>query len=86
MKFNNVELTQETILATRQHFADNRQACIDEILRGDVVLPSHNPQEEHFARLRQRAVDDLAGKHDHTWTFLQRAYWIQTGEMVALLP
>lgn len=86
IKFNNVELTQETIQATRQHFADNKQAQIDEILSGAVKLPSHNPQELHFARLRANAKEDLAGTHDHTFTFLQRAYWIQTGEMIALLP
>lgn len=86
MKFNNVELTPETIQNTRQHFADNRQACIDEIVSGAVKLPAHNPQEQHFAQLRQSALDDLAGKWDHTFTFLQHAYWIQTGECIALLP
>jgi hypothetical protein len=30
--------------------------------------------------------DTLAGSYDHTLTFLQKAYWIQTGECVALLP
>jgi hypothetical protein len=84
--FNNVELTPATMQATRQHFADNKQGQIDEILRGDVNLPSHNQQELHFARLRAMAKEDLAGTHDHTFTFLQRAYWIQTGESVALLP
>jgi hypothetical protein len=85
-KFNNVELTPATMQATRQYFADNKQAQIDEILSGAVKLPSHNPQELHFARLRARALEDLAGTYDHTLTFLQRAYWIQTGEMIALLP
>lgn len=85
-KFNNTELTPATMQATRQHFADNKQAQIDEILSGAVKLPSHNPQELHFARLRADAKECLAGTFDHTFTFLQRAYWIQTGEMIALLP
>lgn len=85
-KFNNVELSQETILATRKHFADNAQGCIDEVLSGGVVLPSHTDREEYFRKCRVRAVNHTVGSYDHTWTFLQRAYWIQTGECVALLP
>lgn len=85
-KFNNVELTQETILTTRKHFADNAQGCIDEVLSGNVVLPSHTSQDIYFKWQRQRMADSLDGFNDHTWTFLQRAYWIQTGECVALLP
>lgn len=86
MKFNNVELTQETILATRQHFADNAQGCISEVLSGEVKLPSQTDQKEYFRQQRVRAINHLAGNYDHTWTFLQRAYWIQTGDDVALLP
>lgn len=83
LKFNNVELTQETILQTRKHFADNCQGCIDEVLRGDVRV---NNFEEYKAWQLQRMEDDLAGKNDHTFTFLQRAYYFQTGECLALLP
>jgi len=86
MKFNNVEITQETILATRQHFADIAQGCIDEVLRGDVKLPSHVDQEEYFRQQRVKRINTLAGNYDDTFTFLQRAYCIQTGEMIALLP
>lgn len=85
-KFNNEEITQESILLTRQHFADIRQDCIDEVLNGTVKLPSHTLQADYSARCRQRAEDDLAGINDHSLTFLQRAYWIQTGKSIALLP
>lgn len=35
-KFNGVTLTTETIQATRQWFADNDQACINEVVSGQV--------------------------------------------------
>lgn len=86
MKFNNVDLTENAIILTRQHFADNAQGCIDEVLRGDVALASHVNQQDYFDDCNKRATMYLSGEHDHTFTFLQRAYWIQTGECVALLP
>ena len=82
-RFNGTQLTQETIVATRQHFADIDQACIDEVKSGAVRV---NDPASYFAWCEQRAKDGMEGKHDHTLTFLQRAYWIQTGEMIALLP
>lgn len=85
-RFNKTELMPETIQRTRQQFADICQGCIDEILSGAVTLPEHNVQDEHFARLRAEASEHLAGTWDHTLTFLQRAYWLQTGESIALLP
>lgn len=83
MKFNGVTLTQETIIAARQWFADNAQACIDEVTSGAVRV---NDPETYFEWRRQSAADSLAGKNDHTFTFMQRAHYIQTGESVALLP
>lgn len=79
-------LTAETIQATREHFAANIDAQKAEIESGAVKLPAHNPKEKHFARLDERRAAGLAGENDHTLTFLQRAHWLQTGEMVALLP
>lgn len=81
-----MKLTNETIQVTRQWFADNSQACIDEVMSGDIVLPSHVNKVDYFASCRVRAVEHLSGKWDHTFTFLQRAHFIQTGECVALLP
>lgn len=82
-KFNNVELSEATMQATRQHFADNAIACIAEVLDGTVRV---NDPESYYAWQEERAIEALAGNCDHTLTFLQRAYWIQTGDMVALLP
>lgn len=77
------KLTPETILATRKHFAANAIACIAEAESGAVKV--NNPESYREWQL-QLAADSLAGKNDHTFTFRQRAWWIQTGEMVALLP
>ena len=85
-KFAGVELTEETMQKTREHYAANCDAQVTEIESGEVVLPSHNPKEEHYARLAARKAEYLAGKWDHTVTFLQYAHWTQTGQMVALLP
>lgn len=82
-KFNGVTLTTETIQATRQWFADNNQACIDEVVSGDMKV---NDLIGYIERQEQLIDECLSGVWDHTFTFLQRAYFIQTGESVALLP
>ena len=74
---------QASRLATRQHFHDIDMACIAEAESGAVYV---NDLDEYRAWCLQRAADALAGKIDHTFTFQQRAYWIETGECVALLP
>ncbi len=92
MRFNNTELTQETILATRQHFIDNCNNCIRLCRQRDVEECSE--WNEFFVNDKAKYISDeesminyfQSGEGDHTFTFLQRAYWIQTGEMVALLP
>lgn len=76
-------LTQESIQAARQWFADNALACIAEAREGAVKV---NDPEAYYLECRQRHEDALAGKYDHTFTFVQRAHFIQTGEMRALLP
>jgi len=50
--FDMTTLTQETILATRQWFADNAMACISEVKSGEVKV---NDPEKYFAL---RTVDD----------------------------
>lgn len=75
--------TEETIQKTRQWFADNALACIAEVESGKVRV---NDPERYFANKRQDHTDFLAGKYDHTFAFLQRAHYLQTGESVAFLP
>jgi hypothetical protein len=80
-RFAGVELTEETIQRTRQWFADNAQACIREAESGRTRV---NDLARYVAWRRERIADSLAGKSDHTFAFLQRAHWIQTGECVPL--
>ena len=75
--FNGTVLTSETLAATRQWFADNAQACIDEATRGDVRV---NDLAQYIVWRQDQAAASLRGDSDHTFTFLQRAYYIQTGD------
>jgi len=86
MRFNGISLTDATIKATRQHFADIHTARIREVQNGAVKLPSHVSESEYFASCGRHAQESLNGMRDNSVTFLQRAYWIQTGKDVALLP
>jgi len=82
-RFNGTELTEESMQATRQWFHDNALACIEE---AKDRKGTDFDFEGYAAWRRQAAQDSLDGKGDHTVAFLQRAYFIQTGESVALLP
>lgn len=75
-------MKQETILATRQHFADLALRCIDEAESGVVKV---NDLPSYVAWMRQGAVDSLAGCSDHTFTFRQYAHYLETGVCVGLL-
>lgn len=81
-KFAGVELTPETIQRTREHFADIGRACIADARNGTTRV---NDLESYIAWREQGIADDLAGKHDGTFAFLQRAYALQTGECLPLL-
>lgn len=82
-KFAGVELTEETIQKTRVWFHDNALDCIEEVRSGKVMV---NDPESYFSWREEQAADALKGNSDHTVAFLQKAYFIQTGESVALLP
>lgn len=70
-----------TLILTRQYFADLSRACIDEALSGDVQvndLPS-------YVQFHERLICAfLIGDYDDTFTFRQRAHFIQTGECLGL--
>jgi hypothetical protein len=83
LKFNGVELTEESIQKTRKWFSDNSIACIEEVKSGKVRV---NDRESYFEWMNRSAKEYMEGQHDYTVAFLQRAYFIQTGESVALLP
>lgn len=77
-----VTLTDETIQKTRQWYANNAQMCIDEAVSGEVKV---NDLPKYIEWRKQSAADSLAGKSDHTFAFIQMAYYLQTGISVPLL-
>lgn len=77
-------ITKEVaVITTRQWFADNAQACIDEAISGQVRV---NNLASYVADQTQRIQDCLAGKWDHTLSFQQRMVYVQTGVCHAILP
>ena len=80
--FNDEELTEESILKTRKYFSDNCLACIEDVKSGKSKI--YYDKEDYYKREERNSKDYLAGVNDNTFTFLQRAYYIQTGKSVAL--
>ena len=81
LQFNGETLTSETVQAARQFFANNARACIAEARAGVFFVNDL----ERYVRDRERdACDALAGGWDHSFTFRQHAYFIQTGKSVPL--
>ena len=75
-------ITGCTILATRNWYAENAQACIDEAVSGEVRV---NDLATYIEWRKSLIVASLIGLSDHTVTFLQMAVYLQTGECVPLL-
>jgi hypothetical protein len=82
MKFNNTELTESTIISTRNHFAQISENCIQGALTNEFHV---NDVDQYVSWKSKSKQDYLDEKSDHTFTFLQYAYFLQTGQMVALL-
>ena len=81
--FNGEKLTPETIAKTRQHFIDIFKGCISEAVSGEVrVNDLHSYIKSNEARIKEYEN----ATHTISLTFLQRAYWLQTGKSIALLP
>jgi hypothetical protein len=84
-----VELTADTIAATRAWYADNALAMLAEAreyvesngARGQRV----NDLASYATWCEGMAADSLRGDSDHTLAFVQRAYYIQTGKSVPIL-
>lgn len=88
MKFNGTTITPETIAATRQWYADNAMQCIRES-RLYIETDGRegfrvNDIDRYVEQMTERAADSLTDSSDHTFAFMQRAYFIQTGECVPL--
>ena len=74
---------EQAVITTRQWFADNAQACINEAVSGQVRV---NNMASYVADQTQRIQDCLAGNWDHTLAFQQRVVYVQTGVCHAILP
>ena len=84
LKVNSVEITQETILKTREWFIKNSNDCIEYVRINDGVFKCNDP-DGWISMLEQDKIDTANGKYDHYLGFLQKAYYIQTGNSVPLL-
>jgi len=81
LKFNGISLTDKTIQKTRKWFSDNAIACIEEAKSGKVYVNDL----DYYTKLNEKSSKEyIDGRHDHVFTFLQRAYFIQTGESIPL--
>ena len=78
--YNGINLTLETILKTRIHFYNLCLGCIKEAHENKSV----NNIEEYVKYEMTQSKEYLEGKYDNTFTFLQRAYYLQTGESIPI--
>jgi hypothetical protein len=82
--FNNTELTEEAITMAHNEFIKINQGCIKEAETGtspvndlpSYIISCNNSIKSHVER---------TFKSENNFTFLQRAYYFQTGKSVALL-
>ena len=78
-----MKLTQETILKTRQWFAEYGQICLDDAVNNREIVPNL----PDYIKWKERHIKEyLAGKWDNTYEFQQRAIYIQTSCWYELLP
>ena len=87
---HSIDLTPEAINAARKWFADNLACAMAAHSRSDSVLQNGefyvNDLDKYREGQQRLASEYLAGTYDHTFTILQMAYYVQTGNNVALLP
>lgn len=88
MKFNGIELTESSVQACRQWFHDNALAIIQESNERFSDDPERAASNAKFwgDSARNALTIGKDGGERVSVAFLQRAYFIQTGESVALLP
>lgn len=83
MIFNGLELTDDAIIAARQHFAGIHDECASGAKGGLFSVYNLDEYVVEQGRLKEQSLN---GDFDHTFTFLQMAHYFQTGNCVALLP
>lgn len=73
----------DIIQRTREHFANSAEACIQEVLSGQVKV---NDMDRYIKWRKEQKQEALEGKYDHTLHFKQVAHYLETGETLAILP
>ncbi len=90
LRFNGVELRADSIQAARRWFAENALACSAAARSRNEALDAHtfyvNDLTTYKTAKTKLAAECLAGEYDTTLAFMQKAYFIQTGECPGLLP
>jgi len=81
--FNGEQLTPETIEKTKEHFVDIYKKCIAQAKTGEMKV---NDLESYIVWQEKNIAAIFEPKDSYSFTFVQRAYWLQTGQMIALLP
>ena len=81
--FNGARLTHKAIQDAINDFVQIEQGCIDEVKSGAVKVNDKESYFEYCNKWKQRYIDR---DFRISLTFLQRAYYFQTGKSIALLP
>lgn len=80
-----VILTECTIIKTRDWFIQNELGCIAEVESGEVYLNPEYGFEKYKGDCLSNIENIKQGEWDHSLTFLQRAYYIQSGKSAGIL-
>ena len=80
---NGEDLTKETILKTRKWYSDVVYRCIEEVKTGKCHI--YGNKEDYYKTEVQSAKRYMNGENDRLIAFMQQAYYIQTGNSVAIL-
>ena len=82
MKFNNVEITQDSFNRAKHYYINLANNLIKDVESGELTVND----SERYINWKKETIEELKDmKETGNFTILQMAYFIQTGEMVALL-
>ena len=77
-----MQITQDTILKTRQWFIDNCNDCIDGAKNGDFHV---NGLDEYISSNMKDINEYRSGKYDNHLGFIQKTIYIQEGVSLPIL-